>query len=167
MNVLAKFIIYPQVISDDIPKLGLISVKKFPITTLPMVVEPKTGLVPPRVEALIQMKIIVGLTNKVSIMIDHQAIETHLAYFSTLFTRYSSIDHFEMIEARVLKLHKKINICGEHVYLFKMVNLAGASLSALLISALVRGYLLNQFVSFLNTKSEERTSRSSIYMLPG
>jgi hypothetical protein len=51
-----------------------------------------------------------------------------------------------IIEARVLKLlHKKINLGGEHVYLLKLVNLAGAGLSALLIVALVRGHLLNQF----------------------
>jgi hypothetical protein len=73
-----------------------------------------------------------------------------------------------MIEARVLKLlHKKINLGGEHVHLFKMVNLVGVGLSALLIPALVRGRLLNQFTSFFNTKSEERTSSSSIYMLLG
>jgi hypothetical protein len=34
MNLFAKFIIYPQVISDDIPKLGLISIEILPITTL-------------------------------------------------------------------------------------------------------------------------------------
>jgi hypothetical protein len=62
------------------------------------------------------------------------------------------IDHFEMIGARVLKLlHKKINHGGEHVHLFKLVNLAGAALCALLIPALVRDHLLNQFMSFLNT----------------
>jgi hypothetical protein len=73
-----------------------------------------------------------------------------------------------MIEARVLKLlHKKINLSCEHVHLFKLENLAGAGLSALLIPALVRGHLLNQFTSFLSTKSEERTSSSSIYMLLG
>jgi hypothetical protein len=53
MNPLAKFIIYPQLISDDIPVLGLISVEILPITTLLAVVERETGLVPPRVEALI------------------------------------------------------------------------------------------------------------------
>jgi hypothetical protein len=37
----------------------------------------------------------------------------------------------------------------------------------LLIPALVRDHLLNQFTRFLNTKSEERTSSNSIYMLPG
>jgi hypothetical protein len=73
-----------------------------------------------------------------------------------------------MIEARVLKLlHKKINLAGEHVHLYRLMNLMGAGLSALLILALVRGHLLNQFMSFLNTESEERTSRSSIYMLLG
>jgi hypothetical protein len=73
-----------------------------------------------------------------------------------------------MVEAQVLKLlHKKINLGGEHVHLFKLVNLMGVGLSALLIPALVRGHLLNQFMSFLNTESEERTSSSSIYMLPG
>jgi hypothetical protein len=53
MNPLAKFIIYPQLISDDIPMLGLISVEILPITTLLAVVERETRLVPPRVEALI------------------------------------------------------------------------------------------------------------------
>jgi hypothetical protein len=73
-----------------------------------------------------------------------------------------------MIEARVLELlHKKINLHGEHVHLFKLVNLAGVGLSVLLIPALIRGYLLNQIMSFLNTESEERTSSSSICMLPG
>jgi hypothetical protein len=39
MNFLSKFIIYPQLISDDIPELGLISVEILPITTLLAVVE--------------------------------------------------------------------------------------------------------------------------------
>jgi hypothetical protein len=47
------------------------------------------------------------------------------------------------------------------------VNLVCAGLCALLILDLVRGHLLNQFTSFLNTESEERTSSSSTYMLPG
>jgi hypothetical protein len=73
-----------------------------------------------------------------------------------------------MIKARVLKLlHKKINLGGEHVHLFKLVNLTGAGLSALLIPALVTSHLLNQFMSFLNTKSEDRTSSTIIYMLSG
>jgi hypothetical protein len=114
------------------------------------------------------MKTIVGITNEVDILGDHQVVDAHVACFSALLTRYSSIDHFEMIEARVLNLlHKKINLGSEHIHLFKLVNLAGAGLSVLLIIALVRVHLLNQFTSFLNTESEERTSSSSIYMLPG
>jgi hypothetical protein len=54
MNLLAKFIIYPQLVFDDIPELGLIFVEILPITTLLIVVERETGLVPPRVEALIE-----------------------------------------------------------------------------------------------------------------
>jgi hypothetical protein len=47
--------------------------------------------------------------------------------FSALFTGSSGINHFEMIEARVLKLlHKKIILGGEDVQLFKLVNLVGA-----------------------------------------
>jgi hypothetical protein len=49
-----------------------------------------------------------------------------------------------MIAACVLKLlHKKINLGGKYVHLFKLVNLAGVGLSVLLILALVRGHLLN------------------------
>jgi hypothetical protein len=59
MNLLAKFIIYPQLISNDILELGLISIEILPITTLLAVVKRETGLVPPRVEALIRMKTIV------------------------------------------------------------------------------------------------------------
>jgi hypothetical protein len=113
------------------------------------------------------MKTIVGITNEVDIPGDRQAIDAHVACFSALFTRYSGIDHFEMIEARVLKLlHRKINLGDEHVHLFKLVNLAGAGPSVLLIPAPVRDHLLNQFMSFLNTTSEERASSSNIYMLP-
>jgi hypothetical protein len=156
MNLLAKFIIYPQLISDDIPQLGLISVEILPITTLLVVVEWETRLVPPRVGALIQTKTIVEVTNKVSILTDHRAIDTHVACFSAFFTGHSGIDHFEMIKAWVLKLlHKKINLGSEHVHLFKLVNLAGAGWSMLIIPTLIRSHLLNQFVSFLNTKSKE------------
>jgi hypothetical protein len=132
------------------------------------IVEWETGFVPPSIEALIRMKTIVGITNDVDILRDRRAVDSHVACFSALFTRYSGIDHFEMIEGRVLKLvHKKINLGGEHVHHFKLVNLVGVGLSALLILALVRCHLLNQFTSFLNTGSEERTSSNSIYMLPG
>jgi hypothetical protein len=108
------------------------------------IVKQETGFVPPSIEALIRMKTIVGITNEVDILGDRRAIDAHVARFSALFTRYSGIDHFEMIEAWVLKLlHKKINLGGEHVHLFKLVNLAGVGLSALLILALVRGHLFN------------------------
>jgi hypothetical protein len=114
------------------------------------------------------MKTIVGITNEVDVLGNHRAVDAHVARFSALFTHYSGIDHFGIIEARVLKLlHRKINLGGEHVHLFKLVNLVGAGLSALLILALVRSHLLNMFMSFLNTESEERTSSSIIYMLPG
>jgi hypothetical protein len=144
MNLLAIFIIYPYLIPDDISERGLISVEILPITILSAVVEWETRFVPPSIEALIGMKTIVGITNKVDILGDHQAVDAHVAYFSVLFTHYLGIDHFEMIEARVLKLlHKKINLGSEHVHLFKLVNLAGVGLTTLLIPALVRGHLLN------------------------
>jgi hypothetical protein len=131
-----------------------------------VVVEWETGLVPPSTDALIRTKTIVGIINDVDILGNRQAVDADVAYFSALFTGYSGIDHFDMIEARVFKLlHKKINLCCEHVHLFKMVNLAGAGLSVLLILAPVRGHLLNQFMSLLNIESEERTSSSSIYIL--
>jgi hypothetical protein len=167
-NLFANFIIYPYLIPDDISERGLISVDNLPHTTLLAIVKQEAGFVPPSIEALIRTKTIARITNEVDILGDRRVVNAHVAYFSTLFTRYSSIDHFEMIEARVLKLlHKKINLGSEHVHLFKLVNLAGAGLSALLIPALVRGHLLNQFTSFLNTEREERTSSSSIYMLLG
>jgi hypothetical protein len=127
-----------------------------PTTTLLVVVERETGLIPPNIEALIRTITIVGVTNKVSILIDRLAINTHVACFSALFTHHSSIDHFEMIEARVLELlHEKMNLGGEHAHLFKLVNIAGVGWSMLFIPALVRSHLLNQFVSFLNTESKE------------
>jgi hypothetical protein len=168
MNLFASFIVYTYLIPNDISERGLIFIEILPITNLLAIVEWETGLVPPSIEALIRMKTIVGFTNEVDILGDRRAVDAYVAYFSTLFTRYSDVDHFEMIEARVLKLlHKKINLGSEHVHIFKLVNLAGAGLSALLIPALVRGHLLNQFMIFLNTESEERTSSSNIYMLLG
>jgi hypothetical protein len=156
MNLLAKFIIYHHLISDDIPELGLISVEILPITTLLAVVEWETGLVPPRDEALTQTKIIVGVTNKVSILTNRRAIDTHVSYFSALFTGHSGIGHFEMIKDRVIKLlHKNINLSSEHVHLFKLVSLTIAGQSMLIIPALVRRHLLNQFASFLNIESKE------------
>jgi hypothetical protein len=124
--------------------LGLISIEILTITTLLVVVERETRFVSPRVEALIRMKTIVGVTNKVSILTDRQAIDTHVACFSALFTGHSGIDHFEMIKARVsMFLHKKINLGSEHAHLFKLVNLAGVGWSTLIIPALIRSHLLN------------------------
>jgi hypothetical protein len=156
MNLLANFIIYPYLIPNDISERRLISVEILPITTLLAVVKRETGFVPPSIEALIRMKTIVGITNEVDILGDRRTVDAHISCFSSHFTRYSGIDHFEMIEAQVLKLlHNKNNLGSEHVHLFMWVNLAGAGLSVLLIPALVRGHLLNQFMSFLKTKSEE------------
>jgi hypothetical protein len=155
MNLLAKFIIYPYLMSDDIPELGLISVEILLVTTLLVIIERETGFVRPTVEALIQTKTIVGVTNIVSIQTNRPAIVTHVACFYALFIGHSGIDHFEMIKARIIKLlHQKINLGSEHVHLFKLVNLAGAVPSMLIILALIRSHLLNQSVSFLNTKSK-------------
>jgi hypothetical protein len=144
MILFANFIIYPHLIPDDISERGLISVEILPITTLLAVIEWETGFVPPSIEALIRTKTIAGITNEVDVTGDRWVVDAHVARFSALFTRYSGIDHFEMIEARVLKLlHKKINLGDEHVHLFKLVNLASAGLSVLLIPALVRCHLLN------------------------
>jgi hypothetical protein len=168
MNFFANFIIYSYLIPDDIFERWLISVEILPITTLLAIVEREIGFVQPSIEALIRTKTIVGITNEIDILGDRLVVDAHVACFSLIFTCYSGIHHFEMIETRVLKLlYKKIKLGSEHFHLFKLVNLASAGLSALLIPALVRGHLLNQFTSFLNTEGEEKTSSSSIYMLPG
>jgi hypothetical protein len=135
MNLFANIIIYPHLIPEGISERGLISIEILPIITLLVVVEWKIGFVPPSIEALIRTKTIVGITNGVDILEDRRPVDAHVARFATLFTRYSSINHFALIEARVLKLlHKKINLGGEHVQLFKLVNLVGPVLNALLIN---------------------------------
>jgi hypothetical protein len=109
-----------------------------------IVVEREIGFVPPNIEALIWTKTIVGYTNEVDILGDPSGSWCPCGPFLRTLHTLFDIDHFEMIEARVLKLlHKKINLGSEFVHLFKLVNLAGAGLSALLISALIRGHLLN------------------------
>jgi hypothetical protein len=101
-------------ILNNILERRFTSVEILPHTTLLAIVEREIELVPPSIEALIRTKTIIGITNEVDILGDHRAVDAHVAYFSTLFTHYSGIDHFEMIEARVLKLlHKKINL-GSH-----------------------------------------------------
>jgi hypothetical protein len=102
------------------------------------------------------MKTIIGVPNKVDVFMEHRAIDTHMAHFSALFTRHTSVDHFEVIEPRIFKfLHEKINLGGEHIHLFKLVNLAGAGLSALINTTLTRSHLFNQCPSFLDTESKE------------
>jgi hypothetical protein len=98
MNLFANFIIYPYLIPDDISKRWLTSVEILPITTLSGVVEWETGSVPPNIEDLIRTKTIVGITNEVDVLVDRHSVDAHVARFSALFTRYSDIDHFEMIE---------------------------------------------------------------------
>jgi hypothetical protein len=110
MIFFANFIIYPYLVLD-ISERGLISVEILPITTLLAVVEWETSLVPPSIEAWIRTKAIAGITNEVDILGDRRTVDAYVACFSALFTCYSGIDHFEMIEAQVLKLlHKKINL---------------------------------------------------------
>jgi hypothetical protein len=99
MNHFANFIIYPYMILAGISERGLISVEILPITTLLAVVEWEIGLGSPSSEALIRTKTIVGITNKVDILGDCQVVDAYVASFFALFTRYSGIDHFEMIEA--------------------------------------------------------------------
>jgi hypothetical protein len=144
MNLLANFIIYPYLIPDDMSERWLISIEIWPITTLLAVVKWEIVLVPPCIEALIRTNIVIEITNEVDILGDRWAVDTHVACFFAFFSRYLGVNHFEMIEAPVLKLlHKKINLSGEHVHNFKLVNLAGVGLSVLLIPALLRGHHLN------------------------
>ncbi len=74
MNLFANFIIYRQLISDDIPELGLISIEILPITTLLAIVNWETQLVPLRVDALIWTKTIVG----VLVLKGYRAIATQM-----------------------------------------------------------------------------------------
>jgi hypothetical protein len=87
---------------------------------------------------------------------DRRAIDTHMVHFFILFERHTSVEHFEVIEARIFKfLHEKINLDGEHIHLFKPVKLAVVGLSVLINLALTRSHLLNQCLSFLNTENKE------------
>jgi hypothetical protein len=70
MNLFANFIIYPYLIPHDISERGLISVEIMPITTLLAVIEWETRFVLPSIEALIGMKTIVGITNKLDVLLD-------------------------------------------------------------------------------------------------
>jgi hypothetical protein len=68
MNLFANFIIYPYLVLNYISERGLISIEILPITTLFAVVEREIVFVPPSIEALIRMKTIVEITNKVDIL---------------------------------------------------------------------------------------------------
>jgi hypothetical protein len=93
MNLLASFIIYPYLISDDISERGLISVGILTITTLLAVIEQESGFVPPRIEALIRTKTIVGITNEGDILGNRQAVDAmwHVSTNSSHITRASTI----------------------------------------------------------------------------
>jgi hypothetical protein len=88
-NLFANFIVYPYLIPNDISERGLISVEILPITTLLAVVEWETVFILPSIEALIRMKTIVRIINKVDTLGDRWVVDAHVACFSTLFTRYS------------------------------------------------------------------------------
>jgi hypothetical protein len=93
MNLLASFIIYPYLISDDISERWLISVEILTITTLLAVVEQESGFVPPRIEALIRTKTIVGITNEGDILGNRQVVDAmwHVSTNSSHITRASTI----------------------------------------------------------------------------
>jgi hypothetical protein len=63
-------------------------VKKTFSMTLLAVVEQETRFILSSIEALIRTKTIVGITNKVDILGDRQAVDAHVACCSALFTRY-------------------------------------------------------------------------------
>jgi hypothetical protein len=79
INPFAKIFIDFQLISDNIFERGLILVEILPIIALLADVEGEIRLIPSQIEALIQMKTIVGVPNKVDILMDHRAIDTHMA----------------------------------------------------------------------------------------
>jgi hypothetical protein len=79
INPLAKIFIDFQLISDNIFEREFIPVEILPITALLAVVNGEIGLIPSQIEALIQTKTIVGVPNKVNILIDHREIDTHMA----------------------------------------------------------------------------------------
>jgi hypothetical protein len=83
MNPFAKIFIDFKLICDNISERGLISVEILPITALLVVVEGEIRIIPSRIEALIQMKTIVGVPNKVGILMDRRAIDTDMARIYT------------------------------------------------------------------------------------
>jgi hypothetical protein len=141
-SLLVAWILLPKIfvdfhlMFDNISERGLIPIEILPITALLAVVDGEIGIIPSWSKALIRTKTIVGVPNKVDILMDRRPIDTHMARFFTFFTRHMSIDHFEVIEARIFKfLHEKINLGGEHIHLFKMVNHSSIPWSIFTINA--------------------------------
>jgi hypothetical protein len=89
LKSLAKVIIDFHFISDDISKRGLISVEILPIAIVVAVVKRKIRLIPPFIEALIRIESI-RISNKIHVLTCHRAVDTHMAYLSTLLTRHRS-----------------------------------------------------------------------------
>ena len=119
-------------------------------------------------EALIWTEPVVGISNEVRVFTGIRAINTQIARFSTLFTCLEGINHFEVIGTRIFEfLVEKINLGCEHIHVFKLVDLLGEGLSALIIPALVGGYLLNESTSYLDTQRKECRSYCGINMFPG
>jgi hypothetical protein len=86
----------------------------------------------------------IGISDETHALIDRRAIDTHMACLFTLFTHHAGINDFEVIETRIFKfLCWKINLGGEHIHLFKLVDLTGAGLSVFIIPTLTRGHLFN------------------------
>jgi hypothetical protein len=143
LKSLTNVIIDFHLIFDDISKRGLIPIEILPITNLLAVAERKIGLVPPFIETLIRTKP-ARISNEIHILTDHGVIDTHMACLSALFKRHAGINNFEVIEFWIFKFfHEKINLGGEHIHLFKLVDLTGAGLSALINPTLTGGHHFN------------------------
>jgi hypothetical protein len=92
MNPFAKIFVDFQLIYDNISERGLISVEILPITFLLEVLEGEIELIPSRIEASIWTKTLVRVPNKVDVLMDRRKIDNHMAHFSALFTRHTSVD---------------------------------------------------------------------------
>jgi hypothetical protein len=67
----------------------------------------------------------IGISNEIHVLTGHREIDTHMSCLSALLTRHVGIDHFEVIETWIFEFLHEINLDGEHIHLFKLVNLAG------------------------------------------
>jgi hypothetical protein len=67
-----------------------------------------------------------------------------MTYLSALLTHHTGIDHFVVIETRIFEFFpEKINLGGEHIHLFKLVDLMAAGISVFIIPTLTRSHLFN------------------------